>query len=347
VASLTYPNGDQVSYGRDSVGRVSSVSYLPSGGVMIPLLDAVTYSPFGPVKLITFHGGRQLGKFYDQDYAIDKVISNAPTGLLIDAVPDVLGNLKSASSTVGASPPTRSFAYDALYRLTGVTNASGTSLESYAYNRTGDRTSKTLSGQAAQAYTYNTAASGHRLQSVAGVARSYDANGNTTGRGDNARYTYSDANRLAEVCQPLVSGERQHPLPLFLRRARAARAQAEGDRARGADHHCLHLRRGRAARLRGRLRRRDRLRVPRPGAGGRGHRRSALLHRDRPARHAAAGGDHQQRAALELGLLWHDVRGDAPQRESVGAGRIHLQPALPGAVLRCRDRDALQLLQRL
>ena len=39
---------------------------------------------------------------------------------------------------------------------------------------------------------------------MAGVARSYDANGNTTGRGDNARYTYSDANRLAEVCQPLA-----------------------------------------------------------------------------------------------------------------------------------------------
>ena len=51
------------------------------------------------------------------------MISTAANGLLIDAVPDVLGNLKSASSTVGASPPTRSFVYDALYRLTGVTNA--------------------------------------------------------------------------------------------------------------------------------------------------------------------------------------------------------------------------------
>jgi RHS repeat-associated protein len=180
------------------------VSYLPSGGATIPLLDGVDYYPFGPVKLVTFHNGRKLSKFYDQDYPIDKVISTAPTGLLIDAVPDVLGNLKSASSTVGASPPTRSFVYDALYRLTGVTNASGASLENYAYNRTGDRTSKTLSGQAAQTYTYNTAASGHRLQSVAGVARGYDANGNTIGRGDNARYTYSDANRLAEVCQPLA-----------------------------------------------------------------------------------------------------------------------------------------------
>src|SRR5690348_16320930 len=203
LASVAYPNGDKVTYGYDTVGRTSSVSYQPSGGGTTSVVDSVAYYPFGPVNLITFHNGRKLSKFYDQDYAIDKVISTAADGLLIDATPDVLGNLKTASSAVGASPPTRSFQYDPLYRLTGVTDASSASLESYSYNRTGDRLSKTLAGQSTQTYSYGTPLTSHRLQSVAGVVRTYDQNGNTTGRGDNTLYTYSDANRLADVCQPL------------------------------------------------------------------------------------------------------------------------------------------------
>ena len=193
-----------MSYGYDTVGRASSVSYQPSGGATASMVDSVAYYPFGPVNLITFHNGRKLSKFYDQDYAIDKVISTAADGLLIDATPDVLGNLKTASSAVGASPPTRTFQYDPLYRLTGVTDASSASLESYTYNRTGDRLSKTLAGQSTQTYSYGTPLTSHQLQSVAGVGRTYDQNGNTTGRGDNTLYTYSDANRLADVCQPLA-----------------------------------------------------------------------------------------------------------------------------------------------
>ena len=78
-------------------------------------------------------------------------------------------------------------------------DASSASLESYTYNRTGDRLSKTLAGQSTQTYSYGTPLTSHQLQSVAGVGRTYDQNGNTTGRGDNTLYTYSDANRLADA----------------------------------------------------------------------------------------------------------------------------------------------------
>ena len=64
--------------------------------------------------MLTFGNGRTLTKTYDQDYAIDKVVSSSSTGLVVDATVDVLGNLVNASSSVGASPPTQQFQYDSI-----------------------------------------------------------------------------------------------------------------------------------------------------------------------------------------------------------------------------------------
>lgn len=117
---------------------------------------------------------------------------------------DLLGNLINASSSVGASPPTQAYQYDPLYRLTNVQNGSGTSLESFTYDLTGDRLSKTLSGTTSP-YTYT--AGTHRLASVASQTRGYDADGNensgpVTFNGTPlypATFTYDNRNRLTQV----------------------------------------------------------------------------------------------------------------------------------------------------
>ncbi len=202
LSSVTYPGGDVVTYGRDTVGRISSVNYQASGEMVTPLVANVTYYPFGPPNAISFGNGRMLTKTYDQDYAIDQVVSSGPSGLVVDATVDVLGNLRSASSVVGGNPPTRTYNYDPLYRLTGVTDAASSSLESYTYGNTGDRLTKTLAGHATETYTYTSPLTTHRLQSVAGVNRSYDANGNTTSRGDGLNYVFDDSNRLGSVLRP-------------------------------------------------------------------------------------------------------------------------------------------------
>lgn len=194
LLSITYPSGAIVTYGRDSIGRITSVSYKANANASsIVIASNVTYYPFGPQNVITFGNGRTLAKTYDGDYAIDKIVSSNSNGLVIDATVDALGNLTNASSVVGANPPTQVYQYDPLYRLTAVQNGSGTSLLGFTYDLTGDRLSKTPQGQAAQNYTY--ASGTHHLATVNGVARSYDANGNTLS--GPAALSYDDRNRLS------------------------------------------------------------------------------------------------------------------------------------------------------
>jgi len=90
------------------------------------------------------------------------------------------------------------YAYDALGRLTQTQDgATGTPIETYVYDATGNRTALTTSTGTAS-YTYP--ATIHRLTAVDGEARNHDAAGNTTSIGSKA-FTYSDANRMNAVKQ--------------------------------------------------------------------------------------------------------------------------------------------------
>jgi RHS repeat-associated protein len=196
LASLSYPSGAIVTYSRDSVGRITSVVYKANATASpINLVSSATYLPFGPLNVLNFGNGRSLTKSYDNDYAIDKVASSSSSAspLVIDATVDVLGNLINASSTAGASPPTQRYQYDPLYRLTNV-QYGNTSLLTLDYFPTGDRKTKTPQGQSAQSYTYTSGT--HRLASVAGVSRSYDADGNTSVLNGSA-LTYDNRNRVS------------------------------------------------------------------------------------------------------------------------------------------------------
>nr|WP_245879458.1 hypothetical protein [Xanthomonas pisi] len=65
------------------------------------------------------------------------------------------------------------------------------------HDPTGSRLSAKV-GTATQAYTYPT--DSHRLSAVAGVARSYDAAGNTTAIGGTAhQYTYDTTGRMTQA----------------------------------------------------------------------------------------------------------------------------------------------------
>lgn len=201
IATITYPSGGIATYTYDAVGRTSSLTWkVNAGATPTTIVSGINYYPFGPAKLLKFGNGRELARNYDSDYVIDAIASTAIDGLTLDFTRDVMGNLTGASSTLGASPPQRQYVYDNLYRLSGVNDATGTMLEDYDYNKTGDRTLKQFAGQAAQVYTYLSGT--HRLGSVAGVNRSYDANGNTTDRGDGVTLGYDHRNRLASAAVP-------------------------------------------------------------------------------------------------------------------------------------------------
>ncbi len=198
---VTYPSGAIVTYGRDNIGRVTSVTRKQN--ITAPsetVIQGATYYPFGPLKSLTFGNGRILTKEYDRDYAIDRVYSSAPDGLTIDFTTNVMGNIRDASSSLGAPNKTRTYFYDRLYRLERVEKGLNNPTEIYEYNATGDRTSKKLGIAAPQPYDY--IAGTHRLAAVNGVGRSFDEVGNTISRGDGATFTYNERNRRSVVNLP-------------------------------------------------------------------------------------------------------------------------------------------------
>jgi RHS repeat-associated protein len=205
IANITYPSGAIVSYGRDTVGRVTSVTYKANATATAQtILSNVSYYPFGPASVFTFGNGRTLTKTYDQNYAINTVASSDPNGLAITAGVDPLGNLTHASN--GANPPSQTYGYDNLYRLTGVTDSSNNTVEAYTYGLTGDRLSKTYQG-ATSTYTYTSPLSTHRLQSDGVDQYGYDSDGNTLSIGQGGKFSLSpttnlifdDRNRMSEA----------------------------------------------------------------------------------------------------------------------------------------------------
>lgn len=195
ISTITYPRGGIATYDYDAAGRTNTLSWKANASATpVTIVSAISYYPFGPPHVLTYGNGRTLTKVYDQDYAIDSVESSAFGGLVLDFGRDVMGNITSASSALGTTPPEREYVYDKLYRLTRVNDSVGAMLEDYDYNKTGDRTLKQFAGQAAQVYTYLSGT--HRLGTVDGVNRAYDDNGNTTDRGDGVTLAYNDQNRL-------------------------------------------------------------------------------------------------------------------------------------------------------
>ena len=176
VTSIVYPSGTQVSYTRDADGRIQSVSVLPSGSTTATtVVSNVTYQPFGPVSGYTLGNGQAVARAYDANYRLTDITSAA---FSLHLARDAMGDVTAIGNTSGANPATETYSYDPLYRLTAVTEADGSTLESVTYNQTGDRLIKAASGLDTGSYAYNSGT--HQLTAIGNQARTVDANGNTT-----------------------------------------------------------------------------------------------------------------------------------------------------------------------
>ena len=196
LSTLTEPSGSLITYGHDSVGRVNSVAVTPTGGGATTAVSSVSYLPFGPVSGYTLGNGQVVTRTYDANYALSDLISPA---LNLHFARDLMGNIYAEGNAPGANPAAENYGYDPLYRLKSVAQGT-TTIQSFTYNPTGDRTSKTSSGLATGTYGYQ--ANTHWLTSIGSAARSYDANGNTTGNssaGQTWGYGYNGRNRLTVV----------------------------------------------------------------------------------------------------------------------------------------------------
>jgi RHS repeat-associated protein len=195
LQSMTYPDGSLVDYSYDALGQVSSLGVTPAGGTREVLMHGLQTLPFGPEKTWTFGNGRRLDRSYDLNYR-PQSINDARDGLNVAFGFDPVGNITSLTDG-GPQGQGATLDYDALGRLTAFKDAqTGVAIEQYTYDATGNRLSFGNSA-GVQAYVYP--AGSHRLMSVDGVDRMYDAMGNTLTIGGDWQYAYDLAGRLGSA----------------------------------------------------------------------------------------------------------------------------------------------------
>lgn len=198
LSSVSSPSLTVTQYSRDALGNIISVVVTTQGGAAQTVVSGVTYLPFGPVAGYTLGNGQVVARTYDSNYQLTDLTS--PT-FNLHFSRDATGNITALGNVQGANPAIESYAYDPLYRLAGVNDASGQAIETYTYNQTGDRLNKTNAGGLATGnYSYQTGS--HWLTSVGNAAWTFDLNGSTTASaaaGQTFGYGYDGRNRLTVV----------------------------------------------------------------------------------------------------------------------------------------------------
>jgi len=191
VASVTYPSGRTISYGRNPLGKISEVT---ASGIATPLASGLTYRPFGgPLGLTNGFGGTVNNRAGECDCV---TVSNPGQPRERSYVYDANRNL---TSITGTTTPwySQSFGYDELNRLTSATGRYGSI--TYTYDDVGNRLTRNANG-VKETYTYVTGT--NRINKITGGFNprtfAYDGNGNITNDGA-LTFVYDQNNRLIEV----------------------------------------------------------------------------------------------------------------------------------------------------
>ncbi len=175
---MIHPDGSSVRIVRDAQSRPVELKVTLATGQTKTLFSGATYYPFGPVSRWTYGNGRTLRRSLNQNYQPGFIEDTVPGGISEGYSFDAVGNLESLRKADQLEPARKKYAYDGLNRLTHVRDgASNAALQAYAYDKTGNRTSKTDAGIAT---TYTYAPARHHLTQVGAQTRQYDMVGNTT-----------------------------------------------------------------------------------------------------------------------------------------------------------------------
>ncbi len=201
IASITYPSGTEVNYGRDVMGRVTSVAAArPGDATATALIKSVTYQPFGPVNGFAYGNGIVDARSFDGDYRLTSLIE--PGALKLWYAYDAADNVKAVSDGITVSN-TQTFGYDALDRLTAAaSNAYGSF--GWTYDAAGNRLTQTLAGSTTQ---YGYLPGSNRLSGLSGEGGTesivYTGAGRIKGiqpsAGKGIYLGYNQAGRLASV----------------------------------------------------------------------------------------------------------------------------------------------------
>jgi RHS repeat-associated protein len=201
--SLTYSDGEQLSYGYDSAsGWLTSLITTPSGGSTTNLLTAIAYSGAGgaagkPTGANVVNSTYTYSASYDADLRLTalSLTQGATTKFSATRTYDAVGNVASVNTTLAAGTDNQAFCYDEQNRLTWASSASGSipcggtltagTLTAAQYGAT-TASFDTLDRQTTEnstSYTYGDSAHLHAVTSLsAGYSAKYDPAGNLTCR---------------------------------------------------------------------------------------------------------------------------------------------------------------------
>ncbi len=126
ISSITYPSGTVVAYGRDTMGRVTSVTAQPPGfGSPSNVAVLIAYEPFGPVTGLTYGNGITGTYSYDNDYRTTSRVDAATSSVMNLAYTyDAADNVKTITDSVNAANG-QTLTYDALNRLKTAVSGTG------------------------------------------------------------------------------------------------------------------------------------------------------------------------------------------------------------------------------
>lgn len=194
LASIIYPSGARVDYGRNTLAQPVQVKVTPTSGTPETLVTNVVYYPSSIIGEIEFGDGRRLMRTHNMNLQPSSIEDVGPGGLSVGFTYDEVGNLKEVRKGDLSLPSLRTYRYDGLNRLLEVKDGSSSlTLESYTYDPTGNRTSATRGGSTVSS-TYVSGT--HRLAKVGEVERTYDASGRTRTIGPAREFVYGADGRL-------------------------------------------------------------------------------------------------------------------------------------------------------
>jgi RHS repeat-associated protein len=195
LASITYPSGRTITFSLDANGRISGVTETKDNKAN-DIITGISYNTNGTVASISYGNGIQTTKDYDNLGRLASLLTlNSQLSTLnsYTYTRDNVGNITAITDALDSSK-TKTFAYDALYRLTQAVGQWGTI--QYQYDPVGNRTAETTN-EGTTSYSY----SANKLTSSIGVKNysfGYDSNGNTITE-NSRQYTYNQNQRLIKV----------------------------------------------------------------------------------------------------------------------------------------------------
>lgn len=208
LASISYPSGSLVTYTRNAMGRITTVSAQPPGKPLQAVASSIVYQPFGPIGSLTFANGVAETRTFDLDYRLTHLTDiGAASFQNLTYGYDAANNVKSTAD--GVTPAnSQTFSYDVLNRLVSATGNYGTL--GYTYDANGNRLIQT-SGAAVTSYSYaphsnilTAIKTGSMLQTVSTTAAG-NIDGFSSALGSVTSLAYNQANRLAATSG--ISGE--------------------------------------------------------------------------------------------------------------------------------------------